>query len=585
MPWETTSEASSSSARPARRQRTEIIKIESGDEDNATRASLPTPTPSIQPMSELPRAELNDEQLKVLELVRRGENVLYTGPAGSGKSVITEAIKADLHDVGKHVDVLAPTGIAALNVGGRTIYSYAGWTPDDKRKTIRQLKARASGGGICKRMRRTDVLIIDEISMVENEILERLHYVMVEARNNDLPFGGVQLIFTGDFCQLGPVKPWEYCMWCGQPREVLASKSKYTCGNEDCRNYQVVVNDYEKWAFHSEQFVQAQFEFVLLRTVYRQDDAEFKRILFRLWLGKVLKSADQRLLSNHPTNMTCPVKLRATRREVAMINSTELERLRGPTTSYDARDQFGWNEEHQDLERKGVRSREDDKIIALQPHRYEPLLELRTGARVLLLINLDIESGLVNGSRGKIIGFKKHNVAQLPRPRVQVDDAGNANNDFAERAVAEFRPTLGGDYSRIRYEEIKRFIGSAADAVWPIVEFDNGVTQTIFADCSVTELGEDEPYSLLLRTQIPLHLAYAITIHKSQGMSLDEVEVNLSKTFEPGQEYVALSRAKSLKGLKVVGMGKGHACGNKSEEVHNWLYDTFEDLQPHLDAD
>lgn len=584
MPSRSASSASASSNRLARRQRTEI-SIESDEVDNLRQTPLPTPIPSLQPTAALPRAELNEQQSQVLDLVRRGENVLYTGPAGSGKSVITEAIKAELHDMGRHVDVLAPTGIAALNVGGRTIYSHAGWTPDDKRKTIRQLEARASGGWICRRMRRTDVLIIDEISMVENEILDRLHWVMVAARNNDSPFGGVQLIFTGDFCQLGPVKPWEYCMKCGQPREVLAPRSKYTCGNEDCNNYQVIVHDYEKWAFHSEQFVQAQFEYVLLTTVYRQDDNEFKRILFRLWLGKVLKSADQRLLTNHATNMTHPVKLRSTRREVAMINSTELERLPGRTTSYDSRDQFMWNEEHKDLERKGARSRDDDKIIALQPHRYEPLLGLRVGARVLLLINLDIESGLVNGSRGKIIGFKPHNIAQLPRTRVQVDDAANTNNDFIERAVTEFRPTLGGDYSRIRYEEIKRFISTVDSPVWPIVEFDNGVVQTIFSDCSVTELGEDEPYSLLLRTQIPLHLAYAITIHKSQGMSLDEVEVNLSKIFEPGQEYVALSRAKYLSGLRVVGMGKGHACGSKSEEVHNWLYDTFEALRPHLDAD
>lgn len=576
-------EGASSSSRPERRQRTEI-KIEDDDETPGW-APLPTPAPTIQPAVPPPRAQLNAQQMKVIQLVRRGENVLYTGLAGSGKSVVTDAIKADLHDMGKHVDILAPTGIAALNVGGKTIYAYAGWTPDDKRKTIRQLEARATGGWIRRRLRRTDVLIIDEISMVENELLERLHYVMVSARNDDRPFGGVQLVFTGDFCQLGPVKPWEHCMKCGQPREVLIPRSEYQCANEQCDNYEVVVGEYEKWAFHSEQFVQAQFEFVLLTTVYRQNEEDFKRILFRLWLGKVLTSADQKLLTDHPTNIRLAVKLRSTKREVAMINSTELERLRGLTVNYDARDNFLWNEDHRNLERKGERSREDNKIIALQHHRYEPLLELRVGAPVLLLINLDIDNGLVNGSRGKVVGFKPHNIAQLPRPRVRMERERNDNNDLSERAVAEFTPTLGGDYSLLRYEEIKRFIGDADQAIWPIVEFDNGVVQTIYADCSVTELGDDEPYSLLLRTQIPLHLAWAITIHKSQGMTLSEVEVNLSKTFEAGQEYVALSRAKNLRGLRVLGLGKGFASSAKNEEVHNWLYDTFEELRPDLDAE
>lgn len=266
-----------------------------------------------------------------------------------------------------------------------------------------------------------------------------------------------------------------------------------------------------------------------------------------------------------------------------MINNTELERLNGHTIKYSSRDTFKWNEDHTNLERKGERSRVDGKIIALQHHRYEPLLELRVGAPVLLLINLDVDGGLVNGSRGKVIGFKPHNMAQLPRPRVRTNDARNANNDLSERAATQTAPTLGGDYSLIRYEEIKRFIGSADEAVWPIVKFDNGVVQTIYADCSVTELGDDGPYSLLLRTQIPLHLAWAITIHKSQGMTLSEVEVNLSKTFEAGQAYVALSRAKNLRGLRVLGLGNGLALGSKDEEVHDWLHDTFEELRPHLD--
>lgn len=580
----TPSASSTSSTRRTKRQRIEI-KIDSDDEDDTPPAQILTPGRSAQTVIVPARAQLNEQQLKILDLVRKRENVLYTGPAGCGKSAVTELIKAELHDLGKHVDIIAPTGIAAVNVGGMTLHAYVGWTPNDKRKTIGELRQKAKDYRVRKRLRRTDVLIIDEISMIENENLERLHHIMVDARNKDLPFGGVQMVVTGDFCQLGPVKPWEHCMKCGKARKTIGIKSKYVCDNQECPSRGVVLGEHEKWAFHSEHFVQAQFRCVLLTTVYRQHDAEFKRILFRLWLGKPLKSADRRLLSNHPTNMTSPVKLNPTRREVAMINSTSFERLPGSITRWESRDQFVWNEEHRHLEWKGQRSSEDGKIIALQNHRYEPLLELRIGARVLLLVNLDIEKGLVNGSTGKVVGFKQYNVAQLPRPSIQIDDTANAYNDNLERGVAEFRPMLGGDYSRLRYEEVKRFINSAEEAVWPVVEFDNGITQTIFGDCSVQTLGDDEPYSLLLRSQIPLHLAYAFTIHKCQGMTLGEVEVDLSKTFEDGQAYVAISRAKTMAGLRVRGMEKGYACGNKGEEVHNWLYDTFEALRPYIDAD
>ena len=571
--WYPSPDAGSSQSRPERRQRIDI-KIEDDEEPEPTARRFPNS--AIQPVVAPPRAQLNPEQQRVLDLVNRGENVLYTSPAGCGKSVVTKAIEAMLRDKDKHVDLVAPTGLAALNIGGTTIHSYAGWTPDDERKGIRQLEARAQGRWIRTRLRRTNVLIIDEISMVSNELLERLHYVMVAARDNDAPFGGVQLVICGDFRQLGPVKSWDFCMWCGQPRKVIIENLEYQCTNEDCVSARGVVKEHEKWAFHSEHFSQARLECVLLTKIYRQaSDETFMQILSKMWLGKKLTSTEVDLLKNHATRMTMPVKLRPTRKEVSSINSAEFTKLPGNAVRYTSRDEFQWEAHHRSLEKKGQQSKFDHTLIALQDHRYDPVVRLKVGALVMLLRGLDFDNGLVNGSMGFVVGFKEHDLSDLPRPRVRTDRRSHYNDDLMERAVAGLGPAPGADYSLIRYEQTKKFIADAVERNWPVVKFDSGITATIHADCSVTELGDVEPYSLLMRTQIPLILSYAMTIHKSQGQELPEVEVDLSKCFEPGQPYVAMSRARDLPNLKVLGYGKGYACENADEEVSNWQYETF----------
>ncbi|KAK5136421.1 hypothetical protein LTR08_003066 [Meristemomyces frigidus] len=125
-------------------------------------------------------------------------------------------------------------------------------------------------------------------------------------------------------------------------------------------------------------------------------------------------------------------------------------------------------------------------------------------------------------------------------------------------------PTVGGSHFMLRYEQAKR-------------------TVTIYANCDVQELGDEEPYSLLTRTQIPLHAAWAMTVHRAQGATLPSVEVNISKTFEQGQVYAALSRTPTLAGLKVLGMYRGYACGSGHPEVHEWLWENFEELREALD--
>lgn len=153
--------------------------------------------------------------------------------------------------MGKRVKITAPTGLAASHIDGSTIHSYFSWPPSDKTKTIAQLEGKAEFGYAQARFDDTDVLIIDEISIVSNYMFERMNRVLKVGKNNqDLPFGGVQLVVLGDFCQLPPVKPFETCFSCGVFMRVKYRRGAaiWTCPL--CR-----VEESEKtqqWAFASQ---------------------------------------------------------------------------------------------------------------------------------------------------------------------------------------------------------------------------------------------------------------------------------------------------------------------------------------------
>ena len=149
---------------------------------------------------------LCDEQLALVGLIMEGKNVFYTGSAGCGKSTVLNHFVTLLRRENKRVDILAPTGRAALAINGRTLHSYAGWVPNSLGQPLRTLESYAHRTKVRKRLAATHVLIIDEISMVANHVFERLDRIMKSARYNKKPFGGVQIIVTGDFCQLPPLK-------------------------------------------------------------------------------------------------------------------------------------------------------------------------------------------------------------------------------------------------------------------------------------------------------------------------------------------------------------------------------------------
>ena len=492
---------------------------------------------------ESPGPKLSAQQAEVVQIIMNGRNVFYTGAAGCGKSAVLNNFVGQLRALGKNVDIIAPTGRAALDINGCTIWTYAGWVPSSMKMTMLELERRAHGRHVWKRLTWTDVLVIDEISMLENLHFERLSHIMKSARGSDKAFGGVQIVVTGDFCQLPPVKPWEYCMHCGRTLETASPDTK------QCLKHGI-FHDIDKWAFRSAAWSECGFVYRNLTEIHRQDDLIFINILKKCRLGRQLSREDLDLLLHHPSDTDGAVKLFPTRPEVKVVNDTEFARLPYPIETYSCLDNFDWNLKHLHLENKFQPDfNNPENLRALREHRYEAALELKKDMLVVLLANLDIPGGLVNGSQGVIVSFEDHKPKLLPEP--------------------------GGDLAMHKKELIGKYIWKRGIKRWPVVRFHNGRERSIYAECTVNELGEEKPYSLLSRTQVPLMAAWAMTVHKAQGMTLSRVIVDLGKAFEEGQSYVALSRARDLEGLKVEALGhRSWGCNQQVREFlweHGWI--------------
>lgn len=529
----------------------EYISLDSSEPEDLSEDSFPTrpapPLPATEP-------ELCEEQSNLVNLILSGANVFYTGSAGCGKSTVLKAFVKRLKDRGKTVNIIAPTGKSALDVEGTTIWTYAGWYPDIMKLPIEKLEIKAQYQPFVNaRLCETDVLVIDEVSMLENNHFERLNRIMKSARskkwkfppataaeNARKPFGGVQVIVTGDFCKLPPVEPFKYCSDCG-----------YTLEDRDIGVYACPKHgdflDIDKWTFRSKAWKECDFRHVNLTQIHRQRDHRFITILNKLRFGHPLSIDDRSLLLDHPCETTNAVRLFPLVREVREINSKEFSKLEGPTLTFDCVDGYDWRTEHQSLGGNWECNKADGTLKALNNHRFERQLQFRPQMLVVLLVNLDIKLGLVNGSQGIVLGFVPIDPSQIPEQN--------------------------GHHGDLKKRQIEEFIKPPSVKEWPLVRFHNGVTRPIKAQCVVNELGESSPYSLMYRTQIPLLAAWAMTIHKSQGMTLSRVDVNISKAFEKGQGYVALSRATSLEGLNVRALGDCDQGGN--EQVMEFLVEKF----------
>ena len=401
---------------------------------------------------------LNEKQKLALDAMINGENIFITGPGGSGKShvvnIFIQYFREQLLDDDQQLFVTSSTGLSSLLIHGITIHQYSGLGSASKNLDFYVDRVKKNKN-IRNRWRKTKTLIIDEISMISEEFFEKLDLLGQKIRRNQLPFGGIQLILSGDFLQLPPVKSNGFC------------------------------------------FESFSWDLSIDKTIYfdkiiRQKDKNLQKILNKVRVGviddevkKILDTCLNRKLENkHGIKPTLLFSRKDMVNEYNNEKLQELVELGKETKIYQSSFQFG----------KQVTEESQDFLKDLINNQYsiDDHLTLTKGTQVMLNAN-NIYEGLANGSRGIIIDF---------------------SNDG-----------------------------------YPIVHFLNDVIVEIkYKDYKI----EDNSDSVV-KKQIPLIHAWAITIHKAQGMSLEYLETDIGNSiFEYGQAYVVLSRIKNLEGLSLL---------------------------------
>ena len=410
---------------------------------------------------------LNDQQQAAFEAVRSGRNIFLTGPAGSGKSYLIRHIVEWAQSANRKISVTAMTGCAALLLGckAKTVHSWAsiGLGRGDVNELFNTINGKAY---LKRRWTQTNILIVDEISMMTPELFDKLDDLGKRLRKSMKPWGGIQLILCGDFFQLPPVNK-------GMAGDVLVGR----------------------FAFESAAWNKANLLPVLLTKIERQLDDSFQTVLNECRVGKPSEKTIEILKGRQgqdwKSKIIRPTLLFSRNADVDSINDKNIAALEKPLHVFDAKTIVGPNSEHPDADVPTCEVL--DRLVQRLDNdaNYNIRLELCVGCQVMLIHNVDVDAGLVNGSRGVVLDFDPCNL-----PIVQFMRGG---------------PVVVGLHQ------------------W---------------DCA------DSP--CVHRTQIPLRVAYAITIHKSQGATLDCALVDIgSSTFEYGQAYVALSRVRDIESLYV----------------------------------
>lgn len=447
-------------------------------------------------------------QSSALNILKTGKNVFLTGSAGSGKTYTLNQYIHYLRARRVPVAVTASTGIAATHMNGITIHSWSGIGIKDE-LTERDLSNLARKQFLADRLKDTAVLIIDEISMLHAKQLNLVNQVLKHVRKNDNPFGGIQVVVAGDFFQLPPI----------------GSKGE---SNRD------------KFAFMSEAWLDAGFRICYLSEQHRQESAaadgglDLDDILNQIRRQDVSFEAIAALENTFDQNVDIKrTRLYTHNLNVNKINDKELAALEGETRRFEA-SSVG-ESKLVDTLKKTVRTQ--DELI------------LKVGAKVMFIKNNN-ELGVSNGTMGELIGFAA----------VKVDDSkakdkakSDAKADMAEDdtiAIDDEDSSKTADKDKKAKANIKD--KSSAAPKMPVVRLNSG--REVIAEPEEWIIEDETGDVLASYEQVPLCLAWAITIHKSQGMTLDAAEIDLSRTFELGQGYVALSRLKSLEGLKLLGM-------------------------------
>lgn len=403
---------------------------------------------------------LSDDFRYALDVLEKSDASLFiTGKAGTGKSTLLQLFR---NSTRKKTAVLAPTGVAALNVQGQTIHSFFGFPP--RIITPSETKQKTSRKDLLRLYKSLQVIIIDEISMVRADMLDGIDRFLRINRENFRPFGGVQMVFFGDLFQLPPVVTRD-------PLEAAYFRDYYE----------------SPYFFSSKIFKDPDFQLdtLELRKVYRQESRHFLRLLEAVRLNK-LDFDDLDDLNERCQPDLLPVEhhitLSARNATADRINQKELNALDAPEFEFHAAV-------------KGI----------FDPALYpaDLALRLRKGAQVMFIRNDIEERKFVNGTIGTVVKLDSETIV------VETEEFGNKK-------------------TKIEVPKVE----------WEIIRYRPGVS------------GNIETEVMGSFTQYPLKLAWAITIHKSQGKTFDRVTIDLGGgAFEHGQLYVALSRCRTLEGV------------------------------------
>ena len=394
------------------------------------------------------------KQTQALDILKSGYNTFLTGPPGSGKTFLLNKYIEYLRKHGASVSITASTGIAATHMGGTTLHSWSGLGIRDS-VDDQEIKKICEKSYLRKRIKNTGVLIIDEISMIKADQFEAVNKICQYIKRNPRPFGGIQVICSGDFFQLPPV-------------ERDGKKIEF-------------VNEADIWE-------KMEMKVCYLDEQHRTKDKKLHKILNHIRENEAEESK-KLLLSSYTESKSSKnviTKLYTHNIDVDSINYSELGKIKGQEYYY------------QMTMRGNPVVAEILKKSCLAPEK----LILKKGAQVMFIKN-NFEAGYVNGTQGEIIDF------------------------------------VAADLPVVLTQEGKKITVKYAD--WSVEE-ENSIVAEI--------------------SQIPLRLAWAITVHKSQGMNLNSAEMDLSRCFLTGMGYVALSRLKTLSGLKLNGINHLAFCVN-----------------------
>lgn len=417
--------------------------------------------------------ELSREQQIAFDKYVQGHNIFITGPGGTGKSELIRMIYKHANSTFKDIYVTALTGCASilLNCKAKTLHSWAGIGLGNG--TIEHLITKIKKNKFLKEVwKRTDILVVDEVSMLSLKLFNMLNEIGKVVRGNQKPFGGIQLIFSGDFYQLPPVG------------DYLEPDTQRFCFESDDWNS----------VFHRDSQIE-------LKKIFRQTDEIYSSILNQIREGKIKKRSNELLLEYvgrelDPNLIAEPTKLYPTKNKVEQINITKMSALHGEEKEYKIK-------YIKDVEmtkgEKEIRHQFTDQDIKIELDflagnlMCEKEIKVKIGAQVMCIINIKSEAGdilICNGSQGIV-------------------------KEFCEVTSC------------------------------PKVKYNNGIEMVM-----TRHIWESDKIPGIGVSQVPLILSWALTIHKSQGATLDAAEIDVgSCIFECGQTYVALSRVKSLNGL------------------------------------